>query len=98
MVSRAKPRSACGFATTGIHRKKGRLVIGYHLVWTAYGCWLPNDPRGSMSRATRSDKTCILGTRHYGRKQSQPNSYTIREFYESADDILQHQRLEVDRS
>jgi len=23
------------------------LVIGYHLIWTGYGWWLPNDPRGS---------------------------------------------------
>ena len=25
------------------------LVIAYHLIWTAYGWWLPNDPRGSGS-------------------------------------------------
>jgi hypothetical protein len=23
------------------------MVVAYHLIWTAYGWWLPNDPRGS---------------------------------------------------
>lgn len=26
-----------------------RLILGYHLILTAYGFWLPNDPRGSWS-------------------------------------------------
>ena len=26
------------------------MIIGYHIVFTAYGFWLPNDPRGSRSR------------------------------------------------
>jgi len=26
------------------------VVIGYHVIFGAYGCWLPNDPRGSWSR------------------------------------------------
>ena len=26
------------------------MVVGYHLLWTVYGWWLPNDPRGSMSK------------------------------------------------
>jgi REP element-mobilizing transposase RayT len=25
------------------------MVLGYHLIMTAYGFWLPNDPRGSWS-------------------------------------------------
>jgi hypothetical protein len=31
------------------------LVIAYHLIWTGYGWWLPNDPRGSMSNCIRCD-------------------------------------------
>jgi REP element-mobilizing transposase RayT len=27
-----------------------RPVIAYHIIFGAYGFWLPNDPRGSMSR------------------------------------------------
>ncbi len=30
------------------------MVIAYHLIMTAYGFWLPNDPRGSWSTWVRS--------------------------------------------
>jgi REP element-mobilizing transposase RayT len=30
------------------------MVIAYHLIWTCYGFWLPNDPRGSWSDFVRS--------------------------------------------
>ncbi|MEM6552895.1 MAG: hypothetical protein AAF750_12315 [Planctomycetota bacterium] len=30
------------------------MVIGYHLIVTAYGFWLPNDPRGSWSTWVRA--------------------------------------------
>jgi REP element-mobilizing transposase RayT len=30
------------------------MIIGYHLIMTAYGFWLPNDPRGSWSDFVRS--------------------------------------------
>ncbi len=26
--------------------RQNPIVVAYHLVWTAYGMWLPNDPRG----------------------------------------------------
>ena len=29
------------------------MVLAYHLVFSAYGFWLPNDPRGSTSREVR---------------------------------------------
>ena len=29
------------------------MVLGYHCVFTAYGFWLPNDPRGSWSDFVR---------------------------------------------
>ncbi len=31
-----------------------RRVLAYHLIITAYGFWLPNDPRGSWSDSVRS--------------------------------------------
>ena len=60
------------------------LVIGYHLVWTGYGWWLPNDPRGSMSSTIKCDLLADLGELHYGRKRVQPASGEIRAFYETA--------------
>src|SRR5581483_2539944 len=69
------------------------MVIGYHLIWTAYGCWLPNDPRGSSSHALREEKLSPLGNVHEGRKQIQPPSSEIRTFYKQADDLLAHNRF-----
>lgn len=48
------------------------IVIGYHLMWTLYGWWLPNDPRGSTSRQIRRDLIAELGELHFGRKKIQP--------------------------
>src|SRR5262245_13488844 len=69
------------------------MVAGYHLIWTAYGCWLPNDPRGSSSFELREDKLSPLGELHYGRKAQQPPSSLIRSFYHEADALLEHPRL-----
>jgi REP element-mobilizing transposase RayT len=69
------------------------MVIAYHLVWTAYGWWLPNDPRGSMSQCIRNDVLRELGELHHGRKPVQPASIQIRDFYERAGPLLQHPLL-----
>lgn len=60
------------------------MVIAYHLVWTAYGWWLPNDPRGSMSHFIRDDVIATLGELHHGRKRIQPCSATVRAFHETS--------------
>lgn len=70
-----------------------RTILGYHLVWTAYGWWLPNDPRGSMSRTIACDVIAELGELHYGRKKIQPASRDIRAFYERATQVLKHPLL-----
>ncbi len=36
-------------------RMQRPIVIAHHLIWTAYGWWLPNDPRGSTSHTIASD-------------------------------------------
>lgn len=36
-------------------------VNAYHLIVTAYGFWLPNDPRGSWSEFVRSFELALLG-------------------------------------
>lgn len=60
------------------------IVIAHHLIWTAYGTWLPNDPRGSGSRTIASDVLKDLGELHYGRKRVQPAGWEIRAFYDAA--------------
>jgi REP element-mobilizing transposase RayT len=71
------------------------MVIGYHLVWTLYGWWLPNDPRGSTSRFIRSEVIFDLGNLHYGRKRIQPASSDLRAFYEHARAQLKCELLEL---
>jgi REP element-mobilizing transposase RayT len=72
------------------------MVIGHHLIWTAYGWWLPNDPRGSMSRTIRNDIIAELGELHYGRKRIQPAGGKIRAFYREAAKQLKHDLLTFD--
>ena len=63
-------------------------VIAYHLVWTAYGTWLPNDPRGSGSHVVASPALAELGPLHYGRRTKQPSRQTVRVFYRRAEPRL----------
>lgn len=66
------------------------MVAGFHLIWTAYGWWLPNDPRGSTSHEIRVEQIAELGELHYGRKPVPPPSREIRCFYDQARDQLRH--------
>jgi hypothetical protein len=45
------------------------MVIAYHLVWTIYGTWLPNDPRGSGSHFIAAPLLAELGKLRFGRKK-----------------------------
>jgi REP element-mobilizing transposase RayT len=72
------------------------LVIAYHLVWTAYGWWLPNDPRGSGSKQVCCDVIAELGALHFGRKRIQPPADEIKGFYDKAAQLLQHSLLTFD--
>jgi REP element-mobilizing transposase RayT len=64
------------------------IVIAYHLVWTAYGTWLPNDPRGSGSTEVASPVLAELGVLHFGRKSVQPRFHEVRDFYKRAEPLL----------
>ena len=95
-----RPRAACGFAKP-IHYDRPPvsakpLVIAHHLIFTAYGWWLPNDPRGSSSRTIKADLLDHLGELHHGRKRVQPASHEIRRFYNAAERWLRHDLLTFD--
>jgi len=64
------------------------IVIAYHLIWTIYGYWLPNDLRGSGSHFIRNDILKSLGEIHHGRKRIQPVRKTIQNFADRASDLL----------
>ena len=82
----------------GERNMKNPLVIAHHLIWTAYGWWLPNDPRGSGSRTIRSEVLSELGELHFGRKKVQPAGKAVGKFYESAADALRHPLLTFDEA
>ncbi len=71
------------------------IVIAHHLMWTAYGFWLPNDPRGSSSRTVASDLIAELGQLHFGRRKVQPTSDAIRAFRERAREVLKFPMLKI---
>src|SRR5947207_8262976 len=71
------------------------IVIAYHLIWTLYGWWLPNDLRGSTSTEVRCPWLRGLADLHFGRKQIQPASRDIRAFYADASLSLKHPLLEL---
>ncbi len=56
------------------------MIVAYHAVFTTYGTWLPNDPRGSYSKAIYSDELAELGGIRYGRQNPQPARSSIRCF------------------
>ena len=72
------------------------IVIAYHLIWTGYGWWLPNDPRGSGSTAIACDVLAQLGEVHHGRKPVQPPRETIAAFQAQAEELLKFDRLSFD--
>lgn len=65
-------------------------IIAHHLIWTLYGHWLPNDPRGSGSHSVEQTKLRPLGPVHHGRKppRMQPSRGELREFYSRANPLL----------
>jgi REP element-mobilizing transposase RayT len=69
------------------------MVVGSHLIWTVYGWWLPNDPRGSSSHEIRVERIADLGELHYGRKRIQPSRAELRRFQDEAREILHHDVL-----
>jgi REP element-mobilizing transposase RayT len=70
------------------------IVIAYHLIWTGYGWWPPNDLRGSMSRTIASDVIAELGELHYGRRKVQPSGRAVEEFHRQSAEVLKHPLLE----
>jgi REP element-mobilizing transposase RayT len=72
-------------------------VIAYHLIWTNYGTWLANDPRGSGSREVYTPNLAELGEVHYGRRRIQPARQVVQAFYAEAEPRLQFPVIRFDR-
>ena len=37
------------------------MILGFHFIFSAYGFWLPNDPRGSLSECIRQYELLHFG-------------------------------------
>lgn len=57
------------------------MVIAYHVIFTTYGTWLPNDPRGSYSKEIYNEQLRILGTIKYGRQNPGPPKGQLMRFW-----------------
>ena len=61
-----------------------RMIIAYHAIFTTYGTWLPNDPRGPYSKEIYNEELKLLGEIRYGRQDPQPHHSTLRRFWTAA--------------
>lgn len=59
-------------------------VIAYHAIFTTYGTWVPNDPRGSFSKEIYNAALRELGRIRYGRQDPQPPRGELRWFWRAA--------------
>lgn len=57
------------------------MVIAYHVIFTTYGTWLPNDPRGSYSKDVYIAQLRSLGSVKYGCQSPQPAKNTLKKFW-----------------
>jgi REP element-mobilizing transposase RayT len=65
------------------------IILGFHIIFTGYGHWLPNDIRGSGSSEVNSRPLRELGPIHLGRKPVQPPRGELRKFLGEAEERLQ---------
>ncbi|GMU34878.1 MAG: hypothetical protein AMXMBFR20_27500 [Planctomycetia bacterium] len=72
------------------------MVIAHHIILTGYGHWLPNDPRGSLSRQIRVPQLRQAGDIHFGRKATQPALSELRRHQIDARSYLKHKVLWFD--
>jgi len=57
------------------------MIIAYHAIFTTYGTWLPNDPRGSFSREAYNAELKAIGGIKYLRQDPQPSRRVLRRFW-----------------
>lgn len=77
-----------------------KQIIAHHLIWTLYGHWLPNDPRGSGSEKLDYEKLSQLGPIHHGRKpaQEQPNRQQLRSFQRDAKPLFKYDQFWIENT
>ena len=74
------------------------MVIGYHSIFTTYGTWLPNDPRGSYSKEVYNRELKALGPVWHGRQSPQPDRRKLSRFHTAARPRLNRSPYFIDES
>lgn len=75
-----------------------RTVIAGHQIFTLYGHWAVNDPRGSGSREFHDRKFAPLGPIHHGRRPDaqQPTRTALRTFHHRHAELLNFPLIWID--
>jgi REP element-mobilizing transposase RayT len=74
------------------------MVIAYHVIFTTYGTWLPNDPRGAYSTTVYNDELKALGAVQYGKQDPPPSRDRLRRFWTSSRGRTKRRQFFVDDS
>jgi len=69
------------------------MIIAYHAVFTTYGTWLPNDPRGSYSKEIYNEQLKLSGKIKYGRQNPQPEYKELLKFRTAATPRINRQPI-----
>ena len=72
------------------------MIRAFHFVWTCYGWWFPNDPRGSWSQEVWVPTIRGLGEAHLGRRPVQPSPDALRAWLAQAQRHLRHEPAVLD--
>lgn len=60
------------------------MIVAYHAIFTTYGTWLPNDPRGSYSKEIYNNQLEALASIKYGRQNPSPAKNLLMKFWAAA--------------
>ncbi|HVP10310.1 MAG TPA: transposase [Phycisphaerae bacterium] len=77
------------------------MILGFHLTWTTYGHWFPNDPRGSWSDEVWQPQLAKLRKLDDERKVTRPRpvpSNDLKRFLDSARSALMWNAVQLTRS
>jgi REP element-mobilizing transposase RayT len=73
------------------------VILAFHLVWTAYGWWFPNDPRGAWSKEVWKPALREFGDiEERGRKAIQPALMQMQWWLKNAQQGLKHKPVLLD--
>jgi len=72
------------------------MIIAYHAIFTTYGTWLPNDPRGSYSKEIYNEQLRMLGKVKYGRQNPIPAKDRLIRFWTAATPHISRRPFFVD--